>query len=266
MTQLQSPPPPTIESDGTNTSRPGVESTDAAVTISPRRVLRFLLCVTLALTVVCVGVDLLKNHSDVRGLTRLVRLLSLNGEANIPSWYSSLLWLIAAFLAGTTAACKKRASGRFVAHWVGFAIVCAYLSLDESAMIHETAGDLISKVFKKWSFLRLDGGWIYSWMYYGIAFVAVFLVVYRNFLLHLPRRVLGLLVVAGTVYLGGAFGVESLSAAADHEKIGELSADTWTLMIGAEEFLEMLGVVLLIYALLTYMRMQRVRADLEVRK
>jgi len=236
------------------------------VEIGARRAFLILLSITTALTLIGLGVDLLKHRSpDLFGITGAAKLLSLNGEANIPSWYSSLLWLIAAALAWTIAAFRERVDGRFVAHWIGFGVACAYLSLDEAAMIHEAAGNLINRVLTDGRFLELGGGWTYAWMYYGVGLVTVFLIVYRKFLFHLPRGVVFLFIAAGVTYLSGALGVESLSAAAENKKISSISSSTWDVMIAVEEFLEMLGVVLLIHALLTYMRMERVRTGVEVR-
>ncbi len=257
---------PDMPNAAANPSRAGTsgDGVGPAPRISARRALIWLMATTVALNVVSLVIRHL-NNLKIPGTYNLNRLLDLNGESNIPAWYSSSLWFIAALLLGAIAVSKHRASAPFVAHWFGLCAVCVFLSIDEAAMIHEAIGNVLhNEVFDRWSFLDVDGGWIYSWMYFGIAFVFVFLLVYWRFLRHLPPRIMRLMITSGAIFLFGAMGLESISAAAEHNNIVIATANLWTILIAAEEFFEMVGVVLFIYSLLAYMCTERLQIELAV--
>jgi hypothetical protein len=195
----------------------------------------------------------------------LADLFDLNGEANAPSWYSSLLWLIAATLAFLISQSERIKQGKFIWNWGMFCAACIFLSADEAMMIHERIGDAISKIFKKWEFLRMDRGWLYSWMYWGIGFLSAFLFLNYKFLLALPRRTLYLLCTSGAIFLSGAIGVELFSAWNEHGIRTINSMKEFTLLIAAEKTLEMAGVVALIYTLLDYICRSKVEIVIEGR-
>ncbi len=70
----------------------------------------------------------------------VTRLVDLNGEGNLPTWYSASQLLLIAFLVGVLAVVEREGSqGQFrVILTAGFAFVL--LSLDEVAQIHERFG------------------------------------------------------------------------------------------------------------------------------
>ena len=102
---------------------------------------------------------------------------------------------------------------------------------------------------------RLDllgaGGALYfTWVIPGMIFVAAVAIGFLSFLIQLPARTRNLFLAAGTVFVGGAIGVEMLSAIeADAHTQYSLS---YALIITLEETMEMLGIVLFIYALSDY--------------
>jgi hypothetical protein len=71
------------------------------------------------------------------------RVLDMNGEANAVAWLSSALLLGIGLLAGV-AAYLNRGADRV--RWVIIAGFFALLSLDETASLHELAGELASRV------------------------------------------------------------------------------------------------------------------------
>jgi hypothetical protein len=103
--------------------------------------------------------------------------------------------------------------------------------------------------------LRVTGsthGFIHhTWVLYGIPFGLIVAVSYLTFLLHLPRRTMHLFILAGITYVGGALIMEMINARyADLHGSQNIS---YQMMTVAEEFLEMSGIVIFIYALLSYM-------------
>ena len=90
----------------------------------------------------------------------------------------------------------------------------------------------------------------YAWVLPGMAFVGLIGIIYLRFLLSLPRKTQRLFVLSAFVFVLGAIGVEMLSGASASQA-GEETFD-YALIVTIEEFLEMLGVVVLIRALLEY--------------
>lgn len=178
---------------------------------------------------------------DVHGLTRL---FNFSAEKNIPTLFSSLALALSAALLSIIATTHKRLKAPYLP-WFGLTIVFLFLAIDETASIHEK---LTLPVRES---LNTSGLLYFAWVIpYGMA-LAVFWVLYSRFLINLPRRTMILFVLSGLTYVLGAIGLEM---------IGGLRADlhgsddlVYLLIVTCEEFLEMLGIVIFIYALLSYM-------------
>lgn len=173
----------------------------------------------------------------------LLDLFSVNAEETIPTWYATLLLFTAAGLLFLIAALKKKKEQPYARHWLGLALIFLYLSMDEGAVIHEIASDVIEARFETSGYLT------FPWVALFVPLVIVFALVYLRFLFHLPVKTRYLFTAAGLLYVGGAVGVEVISA----NVYGE-SGITFTYLAIAtvEELCEMLGVVVFIYALLDY--------------
>jgi hypothetical protein len=79
---------------------------------------------------------------DVLGLGELRGLqpfFSLSHEENLPTWLSACLLFSCAVTLVLIALVERRRGARFVRHWWVLALVFFYISLDESATIHEHA-------------------------------------------------------------------------------------------------------------------------------
>ncbi|MEX1207092.1 MAG: hypothetical protein WEE36_00590 [Acidimicrobiia bacterium] len=96
------------------------------------------------------------------------RVLDMNGEANAVVWLSSTLLLGIGFLAGLAAHLDRGADR---VRWAIIACFFALLSLDETASLHELAGELASRV--------AEVEWLpslYLWVIVVAPFAAVFAV------------------------------------------------------------------------------------------
>ena len=230
----------------------------------PRSVLIWLLGIAATIAILSTTAFVLP---ELTGMRTIKPQVDLNGEGNVAAWYGSTLWLLSGGIAALISVARRTDRDSFASHWLGIAAVCVFLSIDEAALIHETMGYALSRmVLDRVPQLDFDGGWVYSWMYYGVAFVVVFLVVFRRFLMHLPRRTFLAMVFAGPVFLAGALGVESVSAAIENGNFTSPGVTTWAALIAAEEGLEMAGVALFVYALLSYVASCEVKLALPVRE
>jgi hypothetical protein len=99
----------------------------------------------------------------------------------------------------------------------------------------------------------------YSWVIPAIVFAVVTFLCYLRFLAHLPKRMKRLLFAAGSIFVMGAIGMEMLSSRLQSPygwRNWETIPDSIKIIIGlqtaVEELFEMIGVVIFVYALLSY--------------
>lgn len=125
---------------------------------------------------------------------RAVELFSLSYEANVPTWYASVLLFSCAALLATTA----RAASSDRARWWALSAIFAYMSLDEAIEIHEYLGWLVEG----------DGVLYFAWVIPAAGIVAALGVAFLPFLRRLPRRTRNRFLGAGALYVGGALLME----------------------------------------------------------
>ena len=184
------------------------------------------------------------NYWFNESIESLVRLLNTNGEANIPSWYSSSALLAASALLFLIADLKARAADMYLMHWKFMAMIFLYLSLDETAVIHE----MLSKPLQ--ALLHTDGLLFYPWVLVAGGCLVLLFIMYAKFLLHLPTNIRLLFIVSGIIFVFGAIIVESFQAYKD--SLGKNSRADFIVPTTIEEFLEMTGIALFIYTLMQY--------------
>ena len=183
----------------------------------------------------------LAGHPKVLGF---VPTFYVDDESTVPTWYSSAALGLAATLLAAVGMVKWHAGHPFRFHWLGLAAIFLLLSADEIAMLHELPIDPLRNAF------HTGGMLYYPWVVPALALVLVVGLMYLSFVAHLPPPVRNLVILAGFTFLLGATGVEMLSGAVAH-RWGEQNL-TYSMIITLEEFLEMIGVVLFIKALLLY--------------
>jgi len=185
--------------------------------------------------------------------------LDLNGENNIPAWYSSSALLLSAVLLAVIGLAKKRGNDPYAGQWLTMAAIFLYLSMDEAASIHETIFSLLMPALKTSGYLygylhypKSHGSLVMiAWVIFGTIAVLIFLLAYLRFLAHLPIKTRNLFLIAGTLYVGGALGLELL--AAWYYDLYSYRNLTYAMLVTCEEGFEMLGVVVFIYALFSYL-------------
>lgn len=157
----------------------------------------------------------------------------LDEEESIGTWYSALILFGAGRLALLQSRYARSGSQGWYSWWLLMAIGFHLLSLDEVAGFHEFVNTMVEDT---------------HWTTYGAAIALVVAVAYLPFLWSLPVRTRWLFVISGCIYIGGAVGVEWATIwYEDNDQLNTLAYNLWT---AVEEFMEMAGVVLFIYALL----------------
>ncbi len=202
--------------------------------------LLFFIFALLFLNVMAVASKFYFGHNYVYGL---VPLFDFNKEGNIPTLYSSLALMFASGLLLIIARAHKKNGAEHLS-WLGLSVIFLFLSIDEIASIHEQFGSLIREA------LNTSGLLYYAWVIPYGAVLLVLAILYFTFLIRLPKNIMILFVISGVTFVSGAIGFELLGGR-QHELYGANNI-TYAIYYTLEEFLEMLGVVIFIYALLTY--------------
>lgn len=175
----------------------------------------------------------------------LVPLFNFDEEANAPSLYSFTSLLLCAVLLLFIFSAKRQLRAPYAWHWFGLALVFAFLAVDEALFLHERI------MFPVRNATQASGVLYFAWVIpYGMAALAI-AVAYSKFLFSLSPRSRRWFIAAGAVYLSGALGME-LVGGAEFEAHGSEMNLTYALMTTLEEFLEMTGIVIFIYALSSY--------------
>lgn len=177
-------------------------------------------------------------------LTGFSGLFNVGVINSVPSWYSSFNLLISSMLLALIGISNNQQVNRYLYHWLGLAFFFFYLSIDEFAEIHE-------KLDQLFNLPELGGLFTFKWVILGIPIVLIFFFTYLKFLNYLPKTTKYLLLLAGLIFVMGALGFEMLSALR-YDAVGSFNEIIFVLFTTAEEFCEMLGIIVFIYALLDY--------------
>ena len=120
-----------------------------------------------------------------------------------------------------------------------------FLAVDEGTAIHEKIGSFLER------YMDAQGALYFLWVVpYGVA-ALVFSLAYSKFVWELPQVTRLRFITAGAIFLVGALGIEMLGAR--EADLHGTNTITYCLLFTVEEMLEMLGIILFIYALLSHL-------------
>lgn len=214
------------------------------INISPQKIVRILIVIVIVLTILSLVGQFYKFLLFGGKDRYIVKLFSLDNEFNVPTWYQAITILICSLLTGVLYLLSKSKDEPFKYHWLGLSIIFFYIASDEMLVLHE---QIISPLRK----LLGTGGFLYyAWIIPAIIFGIIFLIAYAKFLISLPREFRNRFIVAGVIYVIGAAGLEAIGG----EIFTDFGSNTlfYALLTNVEEVLEMIGILLFIYALLRY--------------
>lgn len=168
--------------------------------------------------------------------------LSLDGEHNLPTMFSTALLWSSALLTGCIAWAEKNGRSNGV-YWVGLAFAFIAMGLDESTMIHERFTEIVRALFETSGLLH------YPWVIPYAIVILLFMPFYARFFFRLPSRIRKQIVLAMALYVSGAIGLEMVGGAwvEPHGKDA-----VFYLLVTTEEVLEMSGSIAFIYAFSSY--------------
>ncbi len=224
----------------------------SGIRVSPAKVAVVLSLVVLAVSVASLTGQYLKPglaHNELA--LKVIAKLNLDKEVNdLPTWYQSSTLLVSSVLLLVIGLARRELKDKDAKYWGLLSLIFLFLSLDEAVSIHEQMTMPLRTTF------HLEGFLFLSWVIPASFLVAVLGIVFSRFLFRLPSSTRNLMILSALIYLAGALGVEMVGAnymfmMNDPPDIG--SNFTYAIITTVEEFLEMTGIVVFIYCLLTYL-------------
>lgn len=216
--------------------------------LSAKRVTRFLLFIIALLVFFNLAERAIVYWLNAANGTQLIsHYFNFDQESNFPSLYSALALGFSSYLLAIITTLRKVKKARYVKHWKALSLIFLFLALDEACSIHE----LLIPVLR--GAINAKGILYFTWVVPAFFLLIVFLIAFRKFIQNLPPRTRTLFILAGSVYVTGALGMEL---------IGGYIADTvgyntfYGVASTVEELLEMFGIVIFINGLLSYIQSQ----------
>lgn len=218
---------------------------DLTIYLSPKKTTRFLVILVSSLVLCSLFLQFsIYFLPDYLLRDTLAPLFNIDKEQNIPTLYSWSALLFCAMLLATIAQVKKATRGQYVNHWRILAVIFAYLSIDEALSLHEKFIEPLR------TSLNTGGILYYAWVIPGAIFAIAVFLGFLKFINALPTKTKRLFLTAGAVFIGGALGMELLSGA--YANLYTENNFVTAILTSIEEFMEMIGIVIFIYALLSY--------------
>lgn len=236
------------------------ENKEPQIQLSVTGITRFLSIIAILLVMVSVIGQMISHLTDYDLAFGLIPLVYVNAELSIPTIFSVLLLFFCALLLAVIVTIKiyQNETGRV--YWGFLTAGFLFMTFDEGASIHELLDDPMRRLLGSQSPDFLHFAWVVP-----IGIVIIILgFFFISFLKDLPKTTRRMFVLAAVLYVSGAVGMEMLSGryAASHGSDNFV----FSMLATAEEALEMIGIILFIYALLNYLEEQYQGLFLEFRK
>jgi len=213
-----------------------------------KKYLRWLYRAAVVLVVLNIIAIYCKHFTDHPNAWGIIPQFELDMERNIPTYFSSFILLLSSVLLFAVAELKRKQQDKHVWHWRLLSGIFLYMSMDESAGVHEMLIYPLRENF------QLTGIFYFSWVIVGGLLVLGLGLYYLPFLFSLSARMRNGLMLAGVVYVSGALGVE-LFGGYYSDAYGEDNF-AYGLITTVEESLELAGVLMLMTVLYKHLVQQ----------
>ncbi len=217
--------------------------------LSPQKVTKFLLKVIAILIVGnIVEREIVQWLNLTNGSEIIPHYFNFDRESNFPTLYSVLTLIFCSYLLHLIAIVKKSRQAKFANYWKALSFIFLYIAIDEACTIHEILIPILQGA------TNAGGIFYFAWVIPALFLLVIFLLIFKKFILSLPAKTRTMFILAGSIYVGGALGMEM---------VGGYVADTFgfeTFAYGMaariEELLEMFGILIFINQLLVYLQSQ----------
>lgn len=172
-----------------------------------------------------------------------IRLFDVDSERNFPTFFSVALLLGAAGFLGLITLCKRAVRDRFTVQWGCLAAGFCYLGLDEFSLLHEQLDEPMKSLLSAYPLSPR------TWIIPGAFAALTVAMMYMPFLRHLEPAIRRQFILSGSIYLGGALGLDLIGRAFRFVRGDGLAYSAFTHL---EEGMEMSGIIMFWGVLMTY--------------
>ena len=239
------------------TQKPGTRSGgEPTLVFRPRKITTVLASIGLLLILLSLMVDVMELYTWELPMLGFRQKVDIDREANLPTFFSTVLLLFAAILLMMIASFKRARGESYRGHWLVLSLVFLFFAVDEASVLHERLGQLLKTEF------RLEGVFYYAWVVLGLIFVFILTILYLKFILDLPGGYRKNFILAMSLFFLGAIGTEMLTGwyTTYYHKTRAMD----TVLTTLEETLEIGGILVLIHTLLTYLQEYYPRVRLSI--
>src|SRR5689334_13266364 len=112
-----------------------MQSEQVVLRFNYQRFVWFLVFVAFLLAMISFGMQFRKYEIDIN--SKIYQKFDLDGERNIPSFFSMLLLMTSAVILYMISIIKRKFQFPFRNHWLGLSLIFLFLSMDELISLHE---------------------------------------------------------------------------------------------------------------------------------
>ena len=169
-------------------------------------------------------------------------------EESIPTYFSAINLLFAGILLALITNFKSKLNDPFAMQWRILSILFILLSIDEIAGFHEMTIAPLVQAYQLNGYLR------FPWVILGVIFMTGFSMYYFQFLKALPKPYIKGFCCSCLIFLTGAIGIEIISAKIFISREESAKDLIYNLVTTIEESCEMIGIIMFIKVLLSYLK------------
>lgn len=201
-------------------------------------------------------------HPNLLGF---LRLLDVGSELSIPTYFSVINLLLSSILLFIVFQYEKKQNNKGWKYWFFLSILFLFLSIDESASIHENFAELHDYLANKKiipSLLKT-----HQWLPFGLLFIVILGISLFPFYHILSKRTFRYFIISGLIFTIGAIGFESMGALMLKTGFVESRRDPIYLVRRLfEEGFEMYGIVLFNCALFLEISNRKIYLNIDFSK
>lgn len=221
----------------------------ARLALTPRKA--FIVLFGIAVTLFALNVTGLYMETRATGnqfvANALLYFFDASLEGNIPTLFSVLILFVCSMLLLLLFLTDQSLLRTNRKYWLSLSLIFLFLTIDEAVRIHEQFNKLQTVIGSD------GGGYLkYPWILPYAFMAALACVFFLGFLRTLPDRTRKLFFFAGMIYVTAALGFEVFEGRM--AKLYGTGHIYDKLLCAIEEFLEMGGIIIFLYALLDYLR------------
>lgn len=207
--------------------------------ISSLRISTFL---AIVLICICLGGVICQLTPEKMGYLAL--LFDFDRQTNISTWYQSSLLLFSSVLLAMIAKIKHGTSSKYYIHWTILSVIPLFFSLDKMVGLHKIFQEISRNIAESRGVVH------YIWIASILALIYSILTIYLALHDDIPKSSQILIIVTFIIYLEGVIGMDLIkNRFAD---IPNYSKIAYLCILSLREFLETISVIVLIYALISY--------------